>query len=234
MSRNVDVDVDRARDRLAGALAPLFAHDPLPDRLGRILEAVYGEAPGIDAYGVTVFDGDDVVVAAASSPLVQDLYDLQVRTEDGPCWDTLHGSHHTAVYDAIASTDAGAYRAGAAERGVRSQMTARIQPRKRVLGIITVVSTSTDVVPVEVPSLELVGQLAGLVVDQTIVRDGIEDGLRGRTVIGIATGLLMERHGWGEAEALDHLKHESSTTHRKVRALAEDLVRASGTRTRRP
>jgi GAF domain-containing protein len=238
VSRNVDMDVDRARIRLAGAIEPLFATDPLPDRLARLLESIYGPLEHVDAYGVVVLDGDDVLATVASDPLVHELHDVQRRLQAGPCWEIRHGDRPTVVHDAItaeATADAADdFRAAAAALGVRSQMTTRIQPRKRLLGAVTVLSTSADVVPVEEAGLELVAQLAGVAVDQAFLRDGIEDGLRGRTVIGMATGLLMERLDLDEDAALAHLKRESSTTHRKLRAVAEDLVRASGRRSRTP
>ena len=116
------------------------------------------------------------------------------------------------------------YREAAGRVGVRSQASVRIQPRKRVLGGLTVISLTSPEAPIQAESLELIGNLVGLAVDQATLRGGIDDGLRGRTVIGAAVGILMEPFQLDDEAALAYLKRQSSTTNRKLRDVAEDIV----------
>ena len=49
--------------------------------------------------------------------------------------------------------------------------------------------------------------------------------MAGRTVIGQAQGLLMERLGLDAAQAFDYLRRVSQTSHRKLSDVADELVR---------
>lgn len=221
------VELAQVRERLTATIDPLFDNIPLPDKLQRLTAAALDSVPGVDGYGVCVFDGDDLAVQASSGELMDRLHDVQERLGEGPCWETLRGGRPSAVYEDIVATGSGevtTYREAAGRAGVRSQVSVRIQPRKRALGALTVVSTTTPHAPVQAESLELIGNLVGLAVEQATLRGGIDEGLRGRTVIGAAVGILMERFDLDDDAALSYLKRQSSTTHRKIRDVAEDIV----------
>lgn len=221
------VDLARVRERLTATIDPLFDNIPLPEKLQRLTAAALDSVPGVDGYGVCLFDGDDVAVQASSSDLMGRLHEAQERLREGPCWETLRGGSPSAVYEDIVATGSGevtTYREAAGRAGVRSQVSVRIQPRKRVLGALTVVSTTTAHAPIQAESLEVIGHLVGLAVDQATLRGGIDEGMRGRTVIGAAVGILMERLQLDEEAAFSYLRRQSSTTHRKIRDVAEELV----------
>lgn len=222
------VDLARVRDRLNATIEPLFDNVPLPEKLQRLTAAALETVPGVDGYGVCLFDGDAVAVQASSGELMDRLHALQEALSDGPCWETLHQGQDAAVYEGIAATgtsaEATTYREAAGRAGVRSQVSVRIQPRKKVLGALTVVSMTTAEAPLQAESLGLIGNLVGLAVDQATLRGGIDEGLRGRTVIGAAVGILMERFQLSDDAAFDYLRRQSSTTNRKLRDVAEDIV----------
>lgn len=52
----------------------------------------------------------------------------------------------------------------------------------------------------------------------------LEGALESRATIGVALGLLMEREQLDQDEALHRLKTISTTTNRKMREIAHDLV----------
>jgi hypothetical protein len=219
--------VDVARERLAATIDPLFDNVPLPEKLQRLTAAALGSVPGVDGYGVCLLDDDGLRVEASSGDLVDRLYAAQTTLGAGPCWETLHGGGPRAAYEDIVATGSGevtTYRETAGRAGVRSQVSVRIQPRKRVLGSLTVISTTTAYPPVQAESLELIGSLVGLAVDQAVLREGIDEGLRGRTVIGAAVGILMERLELDEEAAFGYLRRQSSTTNRKVRDVAAEIM----------
>jgi hypothetical protein len=222
------VDLASIRERLTATIEPLFDNVPLPDKLQRLTAAALDSVPGVDGYGVCLFDGDSVAVQASSGDLVDRLHAVQESLEDGPCWETLHGGKPTAVYEDIlpagSDVEVTTYREAAGRAGVRSQLSVRIQPRKRLFGALTVISTTTERAPIQAESLELIGNFVGLAVDQAVLRGGIDEGLRGRTVIGEAIGILMERFELDEDVAFDYLKRQSSTTNRKLRDVAETVV----------
>jgi len=222
------VDLASIRERLTATIEPLFDNVPLPDKLQRLTAAALDSVPGVDGYGVCLFDGADVAVQASSGHLVDRLHAVQESLGEGPCWETLHGGKPWSAYEDIVATgpdcEVTTYREAAGRAGIRSQLSVRIQPRKRLFGALTVVSTTSGRAPIQAESLELIGNFVGLAVDQAVLRGGIDEGLRGRTVIGEAIGILMERFELAEDVAFDYLKRQSSTTNRKLRDVAEDLV----------
>ena len=48
--------------------------------------------------------------------------------------------------------------------------------------------------------------------------------IESRTVIGMALGILMERHDIDQEQAFDHLRRTSSWENRKVADIAQEMV----------
>jgi GAF domain-containing protein len=146
----------------------------------------------------------------------------------GPCWDTTRGGQKASVYrDIVADRGTAAprsYREAAGRAGIRSQISVGIRPRNRTVGAVTVISTSSYDPPIDAETLGVVAGLAALAVEQSRLRDGIELGLRGRTIIGEALGILMERFQLSEDVALRYLKRQSSNENRKLRDVAADIA----------
>lgn len=224
------VDLECVTRRLSATVDPLLHQAPLEEKLSRLAAAALGSVPGVDGYGVSLLHDDGFDLAACSDDLVTELTATQMTLQDGPCWETTHGKGDVATCVDIAPTsyDDGTtpttYREVAARAGVRSQISVRIQPRRRTVGSVTVLSTTESEPPVDAQSLEVIGRLITLAVDQANLREGIEAGLRGRTVIGTAIGIVMERFDLDEDAAMSFLRRQSSTQNRKIREVADDIV----------
>lgn len=222
------VDPSVATRRLAAALQPLLRNIPLSDKLNQFIDAALGSVPGVDHYAVCLVDGDRVEIRGGGDDVVARLHAVQHELRDGPCWETTRGGRAAAVYEDIAAVAAAHrprnYREAAGQTGVRAHVAVAIRPRKRVLGSIDVLSDSRTRVPVDLGTLTVLSQLAALAIEEAKLRDGIEAGLRGRTVIGAAAGIVMERFGLDEDVALGYLKRHSSASNRKLRDLAAEIV----------
>jgi GAF domain-containing protein len=222
------VDLACVSRRLSACLEPLLGNASVQEKLEALAAAALDELPGVDGYGVWLVDGEQVSAAVISSPLVAELHDLEQRLAAGPAWETLHGGDALCCEEDLAAGDPSTYRGAAGRLGVRSQAALRVRPHKRTLGVLTVVSTTEPRVPLDQDSLEAVGRLVAILADQAQLRAGIEEGLRGRTVIGQAMGIAMERYRMTEDLALSYLKRESSTQNRKLREIAERIVAGRG------
>lgn len=219
---------------LLSTLDPLFDRLPLGEQLARIAAVGFDDAPGVDGYAVCLLEDGVVEVRASRGDFVAELHRVQHDLQDGSCWATTLGEERFAALEDLRprepgtdGTGAGTHRSYAdvaADSGVRSQLSARIRPRRRTLGSVTVFSRSQPVVPVDVRRLDVVGRVVAIAVEQAKVRAGIEEGLRSRTVIGQALGILMERHELGEEAALQYLRRRSSVENRKIRDLAGEIA----------
>jgi hypothetical protein len=213
-------------ERFASTLEPLFDRAPLPEQLEQIAAAALDDVPGVDGYAICLLDAGEVTVRASRGDFVPHLHRVQHELHDGSCWATTMGEDR---YVALEDVRAGSgprptYTDAAADCGVRAQASVRIRPRRRTIGALTVFSQSQPLTPVGLDVLDAVGRVVALAVEQAKVREGVEDGLRGRTVIGQALGIIMERHRMGEDAALQYLKRRSSVENRKIRDLAAEIA----------
>jgi len=228
VTRDATTDLAGVSRRLQAGIEPLLRNVPLEEKLEQITAATLGSVPGLDGYGLALIEGEEVVAAVSSTGLVSSLHDLERSLGEGPCWDTLHDGQPTSVLEALGpghrDGEPRSYRTEAGGLGVRSQAAVRIRPHKRTMGALTIVSTTSDEVPLDLETLGVTVGLLALALDQAQLRAGIEDGLRGRTVIGQALGIVMERYRMTEELALSYLKRESSTQNRKLRDIAEEIV----------
>lgn len=234
---NIHTDDDRRVDlegplhRLAAAIEPLFLNLPLAEKADRVARAALASAPGVDAYAVCLVEGPAVRTRAHAGEQVEELHTLQHTMHEGTCWATTCGERDHLAYENLEPDRSDGpppdYRTAAARLGIRSQASVRICVRRRTAGALTVFSRSQGRAPLGVDSLAVVGHLLGLAVDQATLREGLEQGLRNRTTIGAALGIVMERYGLTEQVALDHLKRRSSAENRKLRDLAADIVAAT-------
>ncbi len=222
------VDLACVVRRVSASVGPLFRNIALDDKLDQVGRAALGAAPGVDAWAVCLLDGESLTVRAGDGGLVGGLLVAEHELGEGPCWDTTRGDQETSAYEGISAPAGDApprtYREAAGRAGVRAQVSATIRPHKRPVGVVTVLSTSSGRAPVSPDALALLGRLAALAVDHATLREGIDAGLRGRTVIGQALGIVMERFQLDEDAALRYLKRHSSGTNRKLRDVAAEIV----------
>ncbi len=183
--------------------------------------------PGCDEAGVCVVHrGERIDTHATSSDVLRDVDALQHVLDEGPCLDALRRNH--TVVSANLSTD---------ERWTTwgPQVVDRI-------GMLSTVSYRLYVTDKDLGALNLYGKEASAFSDEDIA-DGLalaahvgvalaaalevqhlERALSGRTVIGQATGIVMERFDLDADRAFSVLSRMSQQKNVKIRDLAEQVV----------
>lgn len=180
-----------------------------------------------DAAGITLVERDgQVTTPAYSSDLVLAGDLLQYELREGPCLD--------AIWDepAIHSSDLAheerwptwAPRV-ARDLGARSMLCLRLFTDSRTLGALNLYALGPgafDAHDLE----EGIALAAHVAVAMAAAQQGAQlaHALDTRTVIGQATGILMERFGLDEAGAFRVLTRVSSQTNMRVRDLSRELV----------
>ena len=183
--------------------------------------------PGCDAAGVcVVYRGDRIDTHATSTDALRQVDALQHELDEGPCLDALQ--QHDTVQSNDLSVDERWPQWGpevANRLGLHSIVSYRLFTTGENLGALNLYGSSksafnSDNVHDGIALAAHVGvALAGA---QEV--ENLEKALGGRTVIGQATGILMERFDLAPERAFSVLSRLSQQKNVKLRHLAEQIV----------
>lgn len=183
--------------------------------------------PGCDAAGVcVVYRGDRIDTHATSNDALRQVDALQHELDEGPCLDALQ--QHDTVQSNDLSADGRWPQWGpevAHRLGLHSIVSYRLFTTGENLGALNLYGrsksafTSDDVHDGIALAAHVGVALAGA---QEV--ENLEKALGGRTVIGQATGILMERFDLAPERAFSVLSRLSQQKNVKLRQLAEQIV----------
>lgn len=176
--------------------------------------------------GISVAKSGRVRTLAASSELLRIIDDLQFQLGEGPCFDALH--EHEVVTATDLATDPRWPRWGLlmAERtGIHASMSFGLGSNGEALGALNLYSrTPGSFGPQDAVLGYVVAAYTAADVAKTRQVQQLSTALESRTVIGQATGILMERFGLDAQSSFDVLSRISQTNNIKVAAVAAGLV----------
>lgn len=213
-------------DVMAEVARTLHAPPDLAATLEQIVTTAVDSLPGLDHAGVSVgHHSGDVETLAATDPLVSELDRLQYSLGEGPCVFSLEVQPLTVVEDLPSESRWPRYIPQAARLGVRAQLAVRLYLEEQTLGVLNLYSTSTDEVHDDVVhAAELFATHAALALGKARVAHNLSEALDTRTVIGQATGLVMERYQLDDHVAFEYLVRVSTTSNRKLRDIAQEVI----------
>lgn len=212
---------------LAAAARDMQDDDSSRQAMERAVVVATEILPGCDAAGVcVVYRGDRIDTHATSNDALRQVDALQHELDEGPCLDALQ-QHDTVQSDDL-SADARWPQWGpevAHRLGLHSIVSYRLFTTGENLGALNLYGSSksaftSDDVHDGIALAAHVGvALAGA---QEV--ENLEKALGGRTVIGQATGILMERFDLAPERAFSVLSRLSQQKNVKLRQLAEQIV----------
>lgn len=222
---------ERAAD-LAGALTEaarsVEASGSVPEMLAHIAAAALASIPGFEHVGIsTVEKGGRIDTRASTDQVVHDLDDLQYSLGQGPCVDSLRTAHVVVAEDIRHDRRWPAYvERAVAEHGLRSQLALRLfLDDQGTLGSLNLYSCQHDAVDPEAESVaEVFAAYAAVALGHAREVDQLTRALESSRVIGIAMGLVMQRHGLSREHAFGFLAETSSHANVKLRRLAQQVV----------
>ena len=212
---------------LAAAARGMQDEDSSREAMKRAVVIATKILPGCDAAGVcVVYRGDRVDTHATSDDALRQVDALQHELQEGPCLDALR-QHDTVRSDDLCVDDRwpkwGPEVAG--RLGLLSIVSYRLFSSGESLGALNLygkrrAAFSADDIHDGIALAAHVGvALAGA---QEV--ENLEKALGGRTVIGQATGILMERFDLAPDRAFSVLSRLSQQMNVKLRQLAEQVV----------
>jgi GAF domain-containing protein len=197
--------------------------------------------PGTAGAGVTLVDDcGRKASAGASDPLVERADALQYELGQGPCLTAWAQRAVIRVDDIPADPRWRQWSAAVEPLGLRASLSAPLvagdvalgaikvyadRPSAydaRAEGVLTLFAAQAAILLANVQSYEKAQRLSG----------ELRDVLRGRDVIGMAKGVLIARNSVDEDVAFAMLTSTAQREHRKLRDVAQSLIKSAGRRRR--
>lgn len=219
--------VDRDLNRLiAHAVRDMATAPTFDSTLDRAVELCMEAIPSCDLAGISIRDSREVRTLAASSELLRQIDDLQFQLTEGPCYDALR-LHEVVVSNDLAADERWP-RWGSRmveEVGVRSVLSLRLFTNSDTLGALNlygrpVTAFGND----DVQEGQVLAAHAAALVASSVKESQLTTALEHRTILGQATGILMERFGLEADAAFGVMRRISQTHNLKLYQIAQHLV----------
>lgn len=202
--------------------------DSLEETLVAIAENAQRSVPGINHAGISTVDRRGVVTTrAATDELVHTLDKLQYSLNEGPCLDALRLEIVVAVPLVAHEQRWPRYVAAALrETDLKAQLAVQLFLDKDTsMGGLNLYSTEREDIDPDAASIaRLYAVHAAVALGKTSEIAGLSTALQSRTVIGQASGILMERYQMNQDRAFAFLSRASSHGNIKLRDVAQEIV----------
>lgn len=183
--------------------------------------------PACDHASITLIEGGAVRTLASTDPALLSAIDAwQQEAGEGPAYDALH-RHETALTGDLAHEPRWP-RWGArvaAEAGLASLLSFHLFASEASAGTLNLYSTQGDAFDHEdLLEGQVLAAQVSVALATSLKERQLHEALQRRTVIGQATGILIERFGLAPDQAFAVMRRVSQQQNLKVHALAEHLV----------
>lgn len=210
-----------------GELARWLQHEDDPDTvLAGIVQAAVQLIPGAAEASISLVTARKKIVSKiASSELPRRVDALQSSTGQGPCLDAAYHDRIVRVPDLSTETRWPAFCGGAVELGARSMLSIQLFVEDDRLGALNLYGSRPDAFDLESEQIGLlVAAHAAVAFADSLKISQLNEALITRQLIGQAEGILMGRYKISAQKAFLVLTRASSTSNRKLRDVAEDLI----------
>ncbi len=215
------------RDELAAAAREMQGDDSPQEAMERAVTIATQIIPGCDAAGIcVVYRGDRIDTHATSDDSLRQIDALQHELDEGPCLDALR-QDHTVVCEDLATDDRWpSWGPQVVERlGLLSSVSYRLFSSDKELGALNLYGKEAHAFTEEdIHDGQALAAHVGVALAAAREVEQLENAVSGRTVIGQATGILMERFDLDADRAFSVLGRMSQQNNVKIRELAQQIV----------
>ena len=225
-----DTGTATGQDELAlhlGELARSLQEQEGTDQtLERVVQAAIALVPGVDEGSISVVTARRKVTSQAASSELPEVVDaLQAETGEGPCLDAVYEQRTVRVSDMVADERWPRFTARAAEAGAAAMLSFQLYVEGDNLGALNLYSRTAGAFDDESEHIGLLFATHAAVAFAGVqTSDELRASMTTRDLIGMAKGILMERHRITGDRAFALLAGVSQDTNRKLRDVADDLV----------
>ncbi|SEC25926.1 GAF domain-containing protein [Nocardioides exalbidus] len=220
------MDTEVFARQLGAAVRDLNAQPDPPHTLQRMVELTPEFFDSCDYVGVSLVEHDRIRTPVASTEELRRLDESQYALGQGPCFDAIR-REETVIVDDLAIDDRWPDwgRAMVAGLAVRASISFRLFTRDNTWGALNVYSEQPGAFAQDdVLHGQVIAAMCAVALARSINDDQLASALETRTVIGQATGIVMERYGLDPETAFNVMRRLSSEHSRKLRDLAAQVV----------
>lgn len=182
---------------------------------------------GCDYAGVLLAHADGIpVVGAVTDARVESLYRWQLETGAGPALDALAGGHTVYVADVGLATDWPRWRTEAVAHEIGSVLHIPMLAGRQNVGVLSLYDAKPQAfsdVDAE-PIGRIIARHATVAIASSRTTEELARKVDARKLVGLAMGILMDRHGLDGDEAFEVLRRHSQRTNTKLIGVAQQLV----------
>ena len=217
---------ERFDRELAAAARDMQDEDGSRQAMDRAVSIATQILPGCDAAGVcVVYRGERVDTHATSHDALRQVDALQHRLKEGPCLDALRQQDTVQSDDLSIDERWPKWGSEVASLGFSSIVSYRLFSTDNTLGALNLYGKSRSAFTADdVHDGFALAAHIGVALAGAQEVENLEKALEGRTVIGQATGILMERFDLTSGRAFWLLSKISQDKNLKLRQLAEQIV----------
>lgn len=217
---------ERFDRELSAAARDMQDEDGSRQAMDRAVSIATQILPGCDAAGVcVVYRGERVDTHATSQDALRQVDALQHRLKEGPCLDALRQQDTVQSDDLSIDERWPKWGPEVARLGFSSIVSYRLFSTDNTLGALNLYGKSKSAFTADdVHDGVALAAHVGVALAGAQEVENLEKALEGRTVIGQATGILMERFDMTSDRAFRLLSKISQDRNLKLRQLAEQIV----------
>jgi GAF domain-containing protein len=214
------------------ALSQFFVDEgTLGDTLLRVAELACVVAPA-DMAGITLLVEGRLQTGVFTDPEAPEIDRAQYDTGQGPCLDAFRHQRIYRIDSTVDETRWPAFAKDAAAHGILSTLSMPVVARGEGLGALNLYSRSGSFDEGSARRVEVFANQAAIVLanaqvywDSRQFSENLTEAMRSRATIDHAIGLLMATGGRTPEEAFQLLIRASQRENRRLREIAEEVVR---------
>ncbi|HEY7043159.1 MAG TPA: GAF and ANTAR domain-containing protein, partial [Nocardioidaceae bacterium] len=214
--------------RLAGLAVGFPDRQSLLHQAAEVIDGVLGKGISLT---VSVGPPDNPEAVSSTSQLAQSVDGAQLAAGEGPC-STAFKTEFTVVSNDIHHDPRWPRLAPLVDAEVRAVLAVPLEVGDELVGALNIYAEAELSAEVVEAAELIAATLAAVLLEFTTreelqgLADDMEAALTSRATIDQAKGIVMAERGVGPDEAFQHLVDLSSTTHTKLREVAQSIVRA--------
>lgn len=226
-SREGGTGVDSAFNEMVAAAAREIADEgSLEGTVERAVQMCTETMRDCDMAAISIVEHGSIETIAATSKVLHDTDQWQFQHREGPCYDALHDHETVTVIDVAEDHRWPTYGPRLArETGLRSIIGYRLFTTRKSLGALNLYASRVGAFDhQDVTEGHALAGVAAVAVARSLREEQLQEAITNRTVIGQATGIVMERFELDSNTAFGVLRRVSQATNIKLYAVAERLV----------
>ncbi|WP_409494577.1 GAF and ANTAR domain-containing protein [Amycolatopsis sp. cmx-11-12] len=211
---------------LGGIARTLQAEPDVESTLIAIVKAAVDHVDGAEYAGISLVErGDQVRTVAPTGEVVVTIDEVQYRTGQGPCLDAITEHQIFRTGDLATEDRWPAFTPAAAETGVRSMLSYRLFVTDTTLGSLNLYSRARDAFSDQTEEEgKLFAAHAAIALTGAQTEARLHVAMENRDMIGMAKGILMQRHDLDAVRAFRLLVESSQNTNMKLIQVATWVV----------